>query len=84
MEDSQKIDKFFAARRAVVLSRFLFERLFQNLLQHLGGVVVVERHVGDHVVVVQLRQFLVHQNCFAASYTPNIFFDTVLTKKLKY
>ena len=56
---TQEVDQFLVSRRTVVLSSFLLQRLLKDLLQHLGGVVVVERHVGHHVVLVQLGQLLV-------------------------
>jgi hypothetical protein len=59
---TQEINKLLVSRRSVIFSGFLFERFFQNLLQHLRGVVVVEGHVGDHVVLVQLGQLLVDQD----------------------
>ena len=63
----QEVDKLLVARGAVVLSSLLLQRLLQDLLQHLRSVVVVERHVGDHVVVVQLGQLLVDQDSLAAA-----------------
>ena len=63
---TQEINKLLVSRRSVIFSGFLFERFFQNLLQHLRGVVVVEGHVGDHVVLVELGQLLVDQDRLAA------------------
>ena len=64
---TQEINKLLVSRRSVIFSGFLFERFFQNLLQHFRGVVVVEGHVGDHVVLVQLGQLLVDQDRLAAA-----------------
>lgn len=48
----QEINKLLISGRSIIFAGFLFEWLFQNLLQHLRRVVIVKGDVGDHVVVV--------------------------------
>ena len=54
------------ARRPIVLAGLFLQRLLQDLLQHLRRRVVVEGHVGHHVIVAQLRELLVDQDGLAA------------------
>ena len=65
------ISYLLVARRPVVLACLLLQRLLEDLLQHLGRGVVVEGHVGHHVVVAQLSQLLVHQDRLAAAGGPD-------------
>ena len=62
-----EVDEFLVARRSVVASGLLLERLLQDSLQHLRGGVEVERHVGDGVVVAELRQPVVDDHRLAES-----------------
>lgn len=65
----QEINQFLVAWWSKVLASLLLQRLLQDLLEHFRGVVVVERDIGDHVVLVQLAQFLIDQDSFSTSCT---------------
>ena len=55
----EEVDQLLAAWRAIVLTRLLFQRLFQDLLCELRVVVEVEGDVGDQEVLVHLPELLV-------------------------
>ena len=60
----QEIDHLLATGWTIVLSSLLLQRLLQDLLQHLRSVVVVERNVGNQVVLIHLSKFFIHQDGF--------------------
>ena len=60
----QEIDHLFATGWTIVLSSLFLQRLLQDLLQHLGSVVVVERNVGNQIVLIHLSKFFIHQDGF--------------------
>ena len=60
----QEIDHLFATGWTIVLSCLFLQRLLQDLLQHLRSVVVVERNVGNQIVLIHLSKFFIHQDRF--------------------
>ena len=60
-----EVDELLVAGWSEVASGLLLERLLKDTLQHLGRGVEVERHVGDGVVLAELRQLVVNDDRLA-------------------